>query len=56
MIFCLEFLQQKSGCVNVLLLFFFFSGDFNSGVKKKEKCLVQSQQDFLLDLAMVNRI
>lgn len=56
MIFCLEFLQQKSGCVNVLLLFFFFSGVFNSGVKKKEKCLVQSQQDFLLDLAMVNRI
>lgn len=44
-------LQQKFCCLNVFV--FFFSRVFNSGVTKKEKCLVQNQQDFLLDLAMV---
>lgn len=45
-------LQQKFCCLNVFCSFF-FSRVFNSGVTKKEKCLVQNQQDFLLDLAMV---
>lgn len=45
-------LQQKF-FLSKCFLFFFFSRVFNSGVTKKEKCLVQNQQDFLLDLAMV---